>query len=90
MCLSRKRIILTPTCPAPAKLFVEFLVTQILMIFAVRTRRSMFASRPHRAVVGLAFGTAAMTVALPFLRRMQMSAFRATTDVLRKAQIRRA
>ena len=47
--------------------FVESLVTQILMIFAVRTRRSMFASRPHRAVVGLAFGTAALTLALPFL-----------------------
>ena len=35
--------------------FVESLVTQILMIFAVRTRRSLFASRPHRAVVGLTF-----------------------------------
>jgi Mg2+-importing ATPase len=47
--------------------FVESLVTQILMIFAVRTRRSLFASRPHRAVVGLALGTAALTLALPFL-----------------------
>jgi Mg2+-importing ATPase len=47
--------------------FVESLVTQILMIFAVRTRRSLFASRPHRAVVGLAIGTAALTLALPFL-----------------------
>jgi Mg2+-importing ATPase len=43
------------------------LVTQILMIFAVRTRRSLFASRPHRVVVGLALGTAALTIALPFL-----------------------
>jgi Mg2+-importing ATPase len=47
--------------------FVESLVTQILMIFAVRTRRSVFASRPHWAVVGLALGTAALTLALPFL-----------------------
>jgi Mg2+-importing ATPase len=47
--------------------FVESLVTQILMIFAVRTRRSLFASRPHRAVVGLALGTAALILALPFL-----------------------
>jgi P-type Mg2+ transporter len=47
--------------------FVESLVTQILMIFAVRTRRHLFASRPHRAVVALAFGTAALTLALPFL-----------------------
>jgi Mg2+-importing ATPase len=47
--------------------FVESLVTQILMIFAVRTRRSMFASRPHRAVIGLAIGGAVLTLALPFL-----------------------
>ena len=47
--------------------FVESLVTQILMIFAVRTRRSLFASRPHRAVIGLAVGGAALTLALPFI-----------------------
>jgi len=47
--------------------FVESLVTQILMIFAVRTRRSFIASRPHRAVACLAFGAAALTLALPFL-----------------------
>ena len=37
------------------------------MIFAVRTRRHLFASHPHLAVSGLAFGTAALTIALPFL-----------------------
>ena len=47
--------------------FVETLATQILWIFAVRTRRHFFASRPHPAVAGLAFGAAALTVALPFL-----------------------
>jgi Mg2+-importing ATPase len=47
--------------------FVETLTTQILWIFAVRTRRHFFASRPHRAVAGLAFGSAVLTVALPFL-----------------------
>ncbi|MDB5394830.1 MAG: mgtA [Rhodospirillales bacterium] len=47
--------------------FVESLVTQILMIFAVRTRRHLFASRPHKAVAALAFGTATLTLALPFL-----------------------
>jgi Mg2+-importing ATPase len=47
--------------------FVETLVTQILWIFAVRTKRHLFASRPHPAVAGLAFGTAALTIALPFL-----------------------
>jgi Mg2+-importing ATPase len=47
--------------------FVESLVTQILMIFAVRTRRHIFASKPHGVVTGLAFGTALFTLALPFL-----------------------
>ena len=47
--------------------FVETLATQILWIFAVRTRRHFFASRPHPTVAGLAFGSAALTVALPFL-----------------------
>jgi P-type Mg2+ transporter len=47
--------------------FVESLVTQILMIFAVRTRRRLFTSRPHPVVAGLAIGTAVLTLALPFL-----------------------
>jgi len=50
--------------------FIESLVTQIVMIFAVRTRRHMFASHPHPAVAGLAFGTAVLTLALPFLPRI--------------------
>ena len=47
--------------------FVESLVTQILMIFAVRTRRRLFTSRPQRMVVLLALGGAALTLALPFV-----------------------
>jgi Mg2+-importing ATPase len=47
--------------------FVESLVTQILMIFAVRTRRHLFASQPHPSVTALAFGAVALTVVLPFL-----------------------
>jgi P-type Mg2+ transporter len=47
--------------------FMETLSTQILWIFAVRTRRHFFASRPHPAVAGLAFDAAALTIALPFL-----------------------
>jgi len=47
--------------------FIESLVTQILMIFSVRTRHHPFASRPHVAVTMLAIGTAALTLALPFL-----------------------
>jgi P-type Mg2+ transporter len=47
--------------------FMETLATQILWIFAVRTRRHLFASRPHRVVAALAFGAASLTIALPFL-----------------------
>ena len=47
--------------------FMESLVTQILMIFAVRTRRSMFASRPGLTVTALAVGGAALTVLLPVI-----------------------
>lgn len=47
--------------------FVETLSTQILWIFAVRTRRHFLASRPHPAVTGLAFGAAALAIALPWL-----------------------
>ncbi len=47
--------------------FVESLVTQILMIFAVRTRRHLFASRPGLGVAVLAAGAVAFTLALPVL-----------------------
>lgn len=47
--------------------FVESLITQILIIFAVRTRRHLLASRPNRVVTSLAFAGAALTLALPFL-----------------------
>ena len=47
--------------------FLESLVTQILMIFAVRTRRHLFASRPRPVVAGLALCAAVVTMALPFV-----------------------
>ncbi len=47
--------------------FVESMVTQILMIFAVRTRRHIFASLPHWGVAALALGVTAGVVALPFV-----------------------
>jgi Mg2+-importing ATPase len=47
--------------------FVESLITQILMVFAVRTRRSLWASRPHSIVVELALFSTALTLALPFI-----------------------
>lgn len=45
--------------------FIESLVTQVLMIFSVRTRRALFASRPSGAVALLALGGAALAIVLP-------------------------
>jgi Mg2+-importing ATPase len=45
--------------------FIESLISQILMIFVVRTRRRPWRSRPHPAVTGLALGMATLTVVLP-------------------------
>lgn len=47
--------------------FIESLVTQILMIFAIRTRRHIFASAPAFLVTVLALGTSILTLLLPFL-----------------------
>ena len=45
--------------------FVESVVTQVLVIFAIRTWRPLFASRPHRLLAGLSIGTAALALVLP-------------------------
>ncbi|HUA53460.1 MAG TPA: magnesium-translocating P-type ATPase [Candidatus Sulfotelmatobacter sp.] len=45
--------------------FVESVVTQVLVIFAIRTWRHMFASRPHPLLAGLSIGTAALALVLP-------------------------
>ena len=45
--------------------FMESLITQILMIFSVRTRRALFASRPGRTVIVLALVGAAVSIGLP-------------------------
>jgi P-type Mg2+ transporter len=46
--------------------FVESLVTQLLMIFCVRTRHHPLASRPHPLVTSLTLAITALTLALPF------------------------
>jgi P-type Mg2+ transporter len=38
--------------------------TQVLVVFAIRTRRRFFQSRPHRFLVAMAFGS--LAVASPF------------------------
>lgn len=45
--------------------FVESLVTQVLIVFAIRTRRRFYLSRPHRLLVGLAAVAVTLAVALP-------------------------
>ncbi|TDR46806.1 cation transport ATPase-like protein [Tahibacter aquaticus] len=45
--------------------FVESLVTQVLIVVAIRTRRRLYNSRPHRLLVGLALVAVIIAVALP-------------------------
>ncbi|HVZ02716.1 MAG TPA: magnesium-translocating P-type ATPase [Dongiaceae bacterium] len=46
--------------------FVESLATQLLVVFAIRTRRPLFRSRPHALLLLAAFGLTALALALPF------------------------
>ena len=47
--------------------FIESITTQVLVVFAIRTRRSLFQSRPHRLLVGMAVGAIAIAIAIPLL-----------------------
>ena len=47
--------------------FIESITTQVLVVFAIRTRRPFFRSRPHRFLVAMAFGSVAVAVVLPLL-----------------------
>ena len=47
--------------------FIESITTQVLVVFAIRTRRRFFRSRPHKFVVAMALGAIAVAVALPLL-----------------------
>jgi Mg2+-importing ATPase len=46
--------------------FIESLATQVLVVFAIRTRRPCFRSRPQLFLAGLAIGIVGVAVALPF------------------------
>ncbi|MEO8081971.1 MAG: cation transporting ATPase C-terminal domain-containing protein [Caldimonas sp.] len=46
--------------------FVESLVTQLLVIFVIRTRGVPWASRPSGALVAASLGVAAIALLLPF------------------------
>ncbi len=46
--------------------FIESLATQVLVVFAIRTRRPLFRSWPHIFLGSLAIGIVIIAVALPF------------------------
>ena len=47
--------------------FIESITTQVLVVFAIRTRRRFFRSRPDEFLVATAVGSAAVAIVLPFL-----------------------
>jgi len=47
--------------------FIESITTQVLVVFAIRTRRRFFESRPHRLMIVMAFGVVALAFVLPLL-----------------------
>ncbi len=47
--------------------FIESITTQVLVVFAIRTRRPFFRSTPHRFVVAMALGSVAVAIVLPLL-----------------------
>ena len=47
--------------------FIESITTQVLVVFAIRTRRRFFQSRPRRFLVAMALGAVAVAVVLPLL-----------------------
>ncbi|HYM32288.1 MAG TPA: magnesium-translocating P-type ATPase [Candidatus Cybelea sp.] len=47
--------------------FIESITTQVLVVFAIRTRRRFFQSKPHRFLVAMALGAVAAAIVLPLL-----------------------
>jgi Mg2+-importing ATPase len=47
--------------------FIESITTQVLVVFAIRTRRRFFRSKPRGFLVAMALGVVAVAVALPLL-----------------------
>jgi len=47
--------------------FIESITTQVLVVFAIRTRRPIFRSKPHVFLAAMAFGVIAVAIALPLL-----------------------
>jgi Mg2+-importing ATPase len=47
--------------------FIESITTQVLVVFAIRTRRQFFRSRPHKFLIAMALGAVAVAIVIPFL-----------------------
>ena len=47
--------------------FIESITTQVFVVFAIRTRRRFFQSRPHWFLIAAAFGVVAIAIAVPML-----------------------
>ncbi len=47
--------------------FIESITTQVLVVFAIRTRRRFFQSKPHKLLVATALGAVAAAVIIPLL-----------------------
>jgi Mg2+-importing ATPase len=47
--------------------FVESITTQVLVVFASRTKRRFFRSRPHKLLVATAVGSVTAAIVFPFL-----------------------
>ncbi len=47
--------------------FIELITTQVLVVFAIRTRRRFYRSSPHWFLVAMTVGSAAVAISLPLL-----------------------
>ena len=47
--------------------FIESMTTQVLVVFAIRTRRRFFQSKPHLFLVAMSLGAVAVAIVLPLL-----------------------
>jgi Mg2+-importing ATPase len=47
--------------------FIESITTQVLVVFAIRTRRPLFRSRPHLFLAAMVLGVIAVAIVLPLL-----------------------
>ena len=47
--------------------FIESIITQVFVVFAIRTRRRFFQSKPRKLLVVMALGVVVVAVAIPLL-----------------------